>query len=101
MLPALLPIPSTTSVTTSSSSVTATAAVVRSETTNSNVVNPAHPNRYRASVEPSTSAGMGLAYRVSNAQSASQNAPYEPNTAAPNVLPVRNSNIPARNWATP
>jgi len=30
-----------------------------------------------------------------------QNAPYEQNATAPNVLPVRNSQIPASSWAAP
>src|SRR4051794_14277440 len=35
------------------------------------------------------------------AQNDSQNAPYEQNATAPNVLPVRNSHRPATNWAMP
>src|SRR5919112_6049729 len=35
------------------------------------------------------------------AQNDSQKAPYEQNATAPNVLPVRNSQRPATNWAMP
>ena len=34
-------------------------------------------------------------------QNDSQNAPYEQNAVAPNVLPLANSHMPAANWPMP
>src|SRR4051794_4615995 len=44
---------------------------------------------------------MSFAKNCSNAQNDSQNAPYDVNATAPNVLPVRNSHMPARSCASP
>src|SRR5438270_4155535 len=44
---------------------------------------------------------MSLAKNWRNAQNESQNAPKELNATAPNVLPVRNSHMPASSWAMP
>jgi hypothetical protein len=44
---------------------------------------------------------MSLMKNVTSAQNEIQKAPYDVNATAPKVLPVRNSHIPAKSWATP
>src|SRR3954451_16957791 len=61
-----------------------------------------HPIRKSPTAFPSDVGSlMSLAKNCSNAQNEIQNAPYDVNAVAPNVLPVRNSHIPASSCARP
>src|SRR3954453_16362553 len=61
-----------------------------------------HAIRNRPTALPSaTLSVLSLAENCSNAQNDSQNAPYDVNAVAPQVLPVRNSHSPASSCARP
>jgi hypothetical protein len=60
-----------------------------------------HAIRYRPTALPSSALGILLAKNWLSAQNDSQNAPYYANAVAPNVLPLRNSHMPASSCASP
>src|SRR3954447_22138349 len=57
--------------------------------------------RYSPTALPTSPAGTWPAKNWLNAQNDSQNAPYDVNAVAPNVLLLRNSHMPASSWAIP
>src|SRR4051795_11368501 len=79
----------------------ATAPVVLREATNMYVVKIAPPQRKRPIAAPACSAGIESSKNVTSAQNEIQKAPNDVKATAPNVLPVRNSHMPASSWAMP
>ena len=78
------------------------AAVVRSDAMNMYAVKMPHAIRNSPTAWLSiVGFVMSLAKNCRNAQNESQNPPNELNATAPNVLPVRNSHMPASSWAMP
>src|SRR3954447_25707411 len=57
--------------------------------------------RYSPTALPTSPAGTWPAKNWLNAQNDSQNAPYDVNAVAPNVLLLRNSHMPASSCASP
>ena len=51
--------------------------------------------------EPTSVAGSCATLKLTRKKNEIQNAPYDENATAPNVLPVRNSHIPASSWQSP
>src|SRR3954453_15959390 len=96
------PMPSSRNVTVSSAKTTMTAPDTRIDATNMYAVKMPQPIRYRPTEWASCALSvMSFAKNCSNAQNDSQNAPYDVNAVEPNVLPVRNSHIPASSCASP
>ena len=60
-----------------------------------------HAMRYRPTAWPASAAGTSCSKNCTKAQNEIQKAPYDVNATAPNVLPVRNSHMPARSCARP
>src|SRR3954454_21375747 len=60
-----------------------------------------HAIRYRPAAAPRCVAGILLPSNCSSTNQEIQNAPYDVNAVAPNVLLLRNSHMPASSWAIP
>src|SRR5436305_8551116 len=92
------PIASRMNVTASSRNTSDTAAVVLSEAKNMYVVKIAHIHKYADSAcGVMSDAGVNRTKKKNEIQ----NAPNDVNATALNVLPVRNSHIPASSCARP
>src|SRR4051812_38284645 len=57
--------------------------------------------RYRPTAWPASALGMSFSKNCTKAKKEIQNAPYDVNAVAPNVLPVLNSHMPASSCASP
>src|SRR3954453_18801003 len=89
------PMPRMKNVAASRTNTSATAAVVRSDAMNMYAVKIPQATRYTPTALPTCAGGTDLAKNCSNAQNDSQKEPYDVKATAPNVLPVRNSHMPA------
>src|SRR5205823_3294263 len=60
-----------------------------------------HAIRYSPTASPRFAAGIFDPSNCSSTKNEIQNAPYDVNAVAPNVLLLRNSHMPASSWAIP
>src|SRR5262249_52001943 len=101
-LPARLPMKSRISVTSRVKKTPKTAVLIRALQNIMYVLKTAKENRIQAS-DGATSpvATLPNTTRATKAARPIQKPPYVPNAVAPNVLRLRNSHMPAMNWARP
>src|SRR5579862_1525122 len=96
-----LPIPSRMNVTVSSRNSSCRARGDANVQRNSMPVKMPHIHRYRPSAASISFAGSCATLKLTRKKKEIQKAPNDENATAPNVLPVRNSHIPANSWAKP